>query len=167
MSDPLAWTGAIGGAVAATAGIIAAVGAWRTEITARWQARAEAIRTDKARRENELHRQRFAEIWNWQRDQPDGDERARAARWFGEWAGASGPYRGGKDSPPQTPGLHSADVADAYDRYVEFLRAVYEPGTSARPDPSGQRRPGNHGLASLPSLRRWRYGQCHRGNDCG
>jgi hypothetical protein len=30
-------------------GIIAAVGAWRTEITARWQAHAERFRTDAAR----------------------------------------------------------------------------------------------------------------------
>jgi hypothetical protein len=102
---------------------------------ARWHARAEQFRTDAARRENELHRRRFAEVWNWQRDQPDGDERAQAARWFGEWTGASRPFRGGKDSPPQTPGLHSAGADDAYDRYIEFLGAVYEPGRLGAPRP--------------------------------
>jgi hypothetical protein len=33
----------MGGSVA---GIIASIGAWRTEITARWQARAERLQTD-------------------------------------------------------------------------------------------------------------------------
>jgi hypothetical protein len=79
MSNPLAWTGAIGGAVAAAAGIIAAVGAWRTEITASWWARAERLRTDEARRENELYRQRFTEVWQWWHDRPDGPERVQAA----------------------------------------------------------------------------------------
>ncbi len=131
--DALAWTGAIGGATAAVAGIIAAIGAWRTEAVARWQARVERLRTDKAREETELHRQRFIELWNWQNSQPQGEERVKSARWFGEWTGASAPYRGGKDSPPQTPGLHSATAEDAYERYLEFLGAMYEPGKLGRP----------------------------------
>jgi hypothetical protein len=43
MNDPLAWTGAIGGAVAAVGAVVAAIGAWRTEATARWQARVERL----------------------------------------------------------------------------------------------------------------------------
>jgi hypothetical protein len=61
----LEWTGAIGGAVAAIAGIIAAIGAWRTEVTARWQVHVESLRNDKLRRENQLHHARFAEVWEW------------------------------------------------------------------------------------------------------
>jgi hypothetical protein len=49
MTDTLAWAGAIGGIAAATAGIIAAIGAWRPEIT-RWQAHVEGLRNDQARR---------------------------------------------------------------------------------------------------------------------
>jgi hypothetical protein len=118
--NALEWIAAVGG-VAATAG------AWRTEATARWQARVERLRNDRMRRENELHRQRFAEVWTWQRDQPAGEERAKAARWFGEWTGAR-PLHRSLDDGPQTPGLHSADADDAYERYVEFLGAIYEPG---------------------------------------
>jgi hypothetical protein len=44
LMDPLVLTGAVSGAVAAVAGTIAAVGAWRTEVTARWQARVERLR---------------------------------------------------------------------------------------------------------------------------
>ena len=124
--NALEWIAAVGG-VAATAG------AWRTEAAARWQALVERRRTDKARWENELHRQRYTTVWNWQRDQPEGAERTRSARWFGEWTGASAPYRGGMDSPPATPGLHSANADDAYDRYVNFLGAVYEPGKLGPP----------------------------------
>lgn len=80
MSDALLWTGAVGGIVAAVGGIAAAVGAWRTEATARWQALVERLRTDTARRENELHRKRFTEVWHWWHDQPDGPDRAAAAR---------------------------------------------------------------------------------------
>jgi hypothetical protein len=121
--DGLALTGAITGSVAALAGIIAAVGAWRTEITARWQARVERLRTDQARRESELSRLRFKEVWNWQQGQPAGDERAKAARWFGEWTGAYAPFRSGVDSGPQTPGLHSAYADDAYERYLAVVAA--------------------------------------------
>jgi hypothetical protein len=126
MSDPLAWIAAIGGA-AATAG------AWLGPVRNRWQLRAELVRTDKARRENELHRRRFTEVWNWQRDQPEGRDRMEAARWYGEWTGAASPRRGGLDDGPQTPGLHSADADDAYERYIEFLGAVYEPGRMGAP----------------------------------
>ena len=67
MSDPLAWTGAIGGAVAAAGAVIAA---WRTEATAHWQARVERLRTDQARRENELHRMLHKQLYDWWHDMP-------------------------------------------------------------------------------------------------
>jgi hypothetical protein len=70
--------------------------------------------------------------WNWQRQQPDGPDRVKAVRWFGEWTGADKPYRGGLDDGPQTPGLHSGDAGDAYERYVDFLGAVYESGRLGR-----------------------------------
>jgi hypothetical protein len=143
MYNALVWTGAIGGIIAAIAGIIAAVGAWRTESTARWQTRAERLRTDKARHENELHRQRFTSVWNYQRDQPDGPERTEAARWYSEWAGAAWPRRGGLDDGPQSPGLHSPDANDAYERYVDFLSAEYEPGRLGPPSQPLQAEPPN------------------------
>ena len=93
MSD-LALIGAISGSVAAVGAIVAAVGAWRTEITARWQARAERLRTDAARRENELHRARHAQLYQWWHDMPDGPARYRAMHWFGEWTGDRDPYHG-------------------------------------------------------------------------
>lgn len=131
MNTTLEWIAAIGAVIAAAGGLAG----WLSVTRTRLELRTETIRNGQDRRENELHRQRFAEVWNWQRDQPDGDERAQAARWFGEWTGASRPYRGGKDSPPQTPGLHSAGADDAYDRYVEFLGEVYEPGRLGTPRP--------------------------------
>jgi hypothetical protein len=129
MSTSLEWIAAVGAVIAAAGGLAG----WLSTARARMQLRAETIRNGQDRRENELHRQRFAEVWNWQREQPGGDERVQAARWFGEWTGASRPYRGGKDSPPQTPGLHSPDFDDAYDRYIEFLAAVYQPGRLGPP----------------------------------
>lgn len=102
---------------------------------ARWHARAEQLRTDTARRENALHRQRFTEVWRWWHDQPDGPDRTEAIRWYDEWTGAARPRRGGLDDGPQAPGLHSPGVGDAYERYVEFLGAVYEPGRLGPPRP--------------------------------
>lgn len=96
MSNPLAWIAAIGS-------IAATVGAWMGPVRARWQLRGEQLRTDEARRENELHRRRFTELWNWQRDQSESKERMEAARWYGEWTGAASPRRGGMDDGPQTP----------------------------------------------------------------
>ena len=127
----LAWTGAIGGAVAAVAGIIAAIGAWRTEVTARWLARVEQIRTDKARRENELHRARHAELYQWWHDMPDGPARFRAMHWFGEWTGARDPYHG-SDQGAIPPGFGCANANEAYDRYVDLLDLIFHPG---RPGP--------------------------------
>lgn len=89
----------------------------------------------RARRENELHRQRFADVWEWQRNQPPGDERLQFARWYGEWTGNFRPRRGGLDDAPLTPGLHSGHVSDAYERYLEYLSAVYEPGRMGPPVP--------------------------------
>jgi hypothetical protein len=148
MIDPLAWIAAVGG-VAAT------VGAWRTEATARWQARVERLRTDAARRENELHRRRFAEVWNWWHDQPDGPQRTEVARWYYEWTGARPPLSPGADGPPP-PGIGCRDVDEAYERYVGYLGAVYEPGRlgpprrrfSSRPRPLARRAeaPGGGGV---------------------
>jgi hypothetical protein len=58
-----------------------------------------------------------------------------AARWYGEWTGAYRPRRGGRDPGPQTPGLHNADGDDAYQSYINFLSAVYEPGRMGPPVP--------------------------------
>ena len=134
MSDALLWTGAIGGAVAAAGGIAAAVGAWRSEVTARWQARVERLRTDTARNENALHRQRFAEVWNWWHKQADGPKRSAAVRWYYEWSGAGPPFDPGADGP-LAPGVGSADADDAYARYVDFLSALYQPGRLGPPRP--------------------------------
>ncbi len=129
VSNPLAWIAAIGG-VAAT------IGAWRTEATARWQARAERLRTDRTRRQDELHRARLAEVWQWWQDEPDGDERVKAARWYSEWTGAAMPFRGGLDPGPQPPGFGCRDADEAYERYVGFLEAKYAPGHLAAPLPA-------------------------------
>lgn len=126
VSNALEWIAAIGG-VAAT------VGAWLGPVRSRWQLRAEQLRTDRARWENQLHRQRFADIWGWQRCQSDGPERTEAVRWFAEWTGTARPRRGGLDAGPQIPGLHSGDLDGAYESYVQFLGAVYEPGHLGAP----------------------------------
>ena len=115
MSDPLAWTGAIGGAVAAAGAVIAAIGAWRTEATARWQARVERLRTDQARKENGLHRMRHSQLYDWWHDMPDGPGRIRAMHWFGEWTGARDPHHG-SDQGAIPPGFGCRDADDAYDR---------------------------------------------------
>lgn len=87
-------------------------------------------------RENHLHRQRFASVWGWQRNHPPvGPTRVAAARWYSEWTGNAKPLRGGLDPVPITPGQHSGDVDDAYERYIEFLDAIYEPGRLVPPIP--------------------------------
>jgi hypothetical protein len=123
--NALAWIAAIGG-VAAT------IGTWLGPVRARWQLRAETLRDSQARRENELHRARLAEVWHWWHEQPDGPERAAAARWYSEWTGASRPF-GGADPGPMAPGIGCADADEAYDRYVGFLDAVYQPGRLGAP----------------------------------
>ena len=145
MSSTLEWMAAI-----SPAAIIAAIGSFRTEVTARWQARAERLRTDRARRENELHRQRFAEVWSYWHDLPDGPERIDALHWFSEWTGSRLPRRGGLDDGPQTPGTHSPGVDDAYRNYLDQLEAVYVPGRLGSPRL-------RQGSAPIPALRRrWR-----------
>src|SRR6266436_8245748 len=128
MSNPLAWIAAIGG-------VTATIGTWLGPARARWQLRAETLRDGRARRENELHRQRFAEVWNWQRSEPEGEARTQAARWYGEWTGNYRPRRGGLDDAPLTPGLHSGDEDEAYRNYLDFLAAVYHPGRLGPPRP--------------------------------
>jgi hypothetical protein len=132
MSDPLAWTGAITGGVAAVGAVIAAIGAWRTEATARWQARVEQLHTDQARKENELHRMRHRQLYDWWHDLPDGPRRVKAMRWFGEWTGARDPYHG-NDQGAMTPGFGCANADQAYDRYIGFLDAIYHPGRLGPP----------------------------------
>lgn len=128
VGNPLEWIAAIGG-------VLATIGAWIGPVRARWNLRAEELRNGRDRRENELHRRRFLSVWEWQRNQPEGDQRVNAARWFSEWTGAAKPRRGGLDPGPQTPGLHSENPNEAYRFYVEFLSAVYEPGRLGPPTP--------------------------------
>lgn len=135
MSDPLAWTGAIGGAVAAAGAVVAAIGAWRTEATARWQARVERLRTEQARKENELHHMRHKQLYDWWHDMPDGPERIRAMHWFGEWTGARDPYHG-SDQGSIPPGFGCRDADEAYDRYIGFLDAIFHPGRLGPPPKS-------------------------------
>ena len=92
VNDALIWIAAIGG-------VLATVGAWTGPLRARWNMQAEGLRTGRAQRENLLHRWRYAQVWEWQRNQPEGSARADAARWFGEWTGAVGPRRGGAPRP--------------------------------------------------------------------
>ncbi len=135
MSDPLAWTGAIGGAVAAAGAVIAAIGAWRTEATARWQARVERLRTEQARKENELHHMRHKQLYDWWHDVPDGPGRIGAMHWFGEWTGGRDPYHG-SDQGAIPPGFGCRDADDAYDRYIGFLDAIFHPGRLGPPPKS-------------------------------
>lgn len=122
--------------VAAIGGVLATVGAWLGPLRTRWQLQAEELRTSRARRENELHRRRFASVWQWQHNHPPvGPERVAAARWYSEWTGNARPLRGGLDTVPMTPGQHSGSVDDAYERYIDFLDAVYEPGRQVPPIP--------------------------------
>jgi hypothetical protein len=89
VGNALEWIAAIGG-------VLATVGVWLGPVRARWDLRAEELRTSRARRENELHRQRFASVWEWQWNHPPvGPARVAAARWYSEWTGAARPRRGG------------------------------------------------------------------------
>jgi hypothetical protein len=121
--NALQWT-AVGSVIAAAGAVLAAIGAWRTEATARWQARAERLRNTAARKENGLQRRRFTEIWQWWHDQPDGSGRAAAARWYTEWTGAARPYHG-KDDGPMAPGIGSATAGEAYKQYILSLDIRY------------------------------------------
>lgn len=134
MSSPLLWVAAVGGAAAA-------VGTWLGPVRARWRLRAESLRTGAARRENELHRQRFAEVWHYWHDFPERPERASAVGWYSEWTGAREPFGADLDGP-QAPGSHSADVDDAYERYLAFLEAHYHPGKLSPPRRIALRRRG-------------------------
>jgi hypothetical protein len=132
MAIALAWIAALGG-------LAATIGAWRTEARARWQARAERLRTDAARLENELHRQRFTEVWHRWHDMKDGPERVRLIKWYDEWTGAREPFGADADGP-QAPGLHTPDEDEAYKWYVGFLEALYHPGRLGPPRPVTGRR---------------------------
>jgi hypothetical protein len=146
--DDLALTGAISGSVAAVGAVVAAVGAWRTEMVARWQARAERLRNDEARKENVLHRMRHAQLYQWWHDLPNGPQRRLAARWFSEWTGARDPYRGGEDGA-LPPGFGSAGPDDAYQRYISFLDLIFHPGQPG-PEPQPIRPPDAAGVPDDP-----------------
>lgn len=119
MTTALAWIAAVGG-------VLATVGTWLGPVRARWELRAEQLRNSQARRENELHRKRFGDVWNWWRDQPE-DSRVDAIHWYSEWTGVVRPRRAGIDNGPMTPGLHNGNEDGAYQDYVQFLEAVYQP----------------------------------------
>jgi|SRR5215469_15580337 len=125
MSNTLAWIAAIGASAAA-------IGTWLGPARARWLLRAERLRTGAARRENELHRQRFTEVWHYWHDLPERPERSAAIGWYNEWTGARDPFSGEQDGP-QAPGTHAADIDDAYERYLGFLEAHYHPGKLSPP----------------------------------
>jgi hypothetical protein len=118
--------------VAAVGGVAAAAGAWRTEAAARWQARAERLRTDKARREKDLHQARFLQLYHWWNDMPDSPERRAAMDFFAEWTGARDPGRAGEPGP-LPPGFGSADSDDAYRSYVRTLDDQFGPGRAGAP----------------------------------
>ena len=146
VGSALEWIAAIGGVLAAIG-----IGAWAGPVKARWQLRAEELRNGRDRRENELHRQRFASVWEWQRNHPPvGPARVAASRWYSEWTGNARPRRGGLDPGPMTPGQHSGDVDDAYERYIDFLDDVYQPGRLVPPIPPLQAE--DLPLASPPEL---------------
>jgi hypothetical protein len=126
VSDPLAWIAAVGG-------VAARAGAWLGPVRARWQLRTERLGTDRARWENELHRRRFADVWNWQNHRPEGDQRIDARAGTANGPAPPGRRHGGHGGGPQTPSLHSATADDAYERYIEFLSALYEPGRLGPP----------------------------------
>jgi hypothetical protein len=132
MNATLEWITAIAAVIAAAGGLAGWLGAAR----ARLQLRAETLRNSQDRRENELHRQRLAEVWHYWHDMPDSPERTEAARWYSEWTGAARPRRGGTGSGSQPPGFGCRDADDAYDRYIAFLAAVYQPGRLGPPRPA-------------------------------
>jgi hypothetical protein len=111
MTTPLDWITAAAAVTGASGGGVALAGALR----ARWQLRAETIRSGQDRRENELHRQRLAEVWHQWHDLPAGPEREKAALWYSAWTGAH----------PGTlaPGTGSRDAGNAYRMYVDELAA--------------------------------------------
>jgi len=123
-TEALAWIAAVGSAVAAA-------GAWRTEATARWQALVERRRTDGARRENELHRRRFAEAWHFWHDDPDASDRLARVRWYYAWTGARPPLKPDADGP-MPPGVGCANEDEAYERYVTNLAGRYGPTSVSR-----------------------------------
>ena len=136
MNTPLEWITAIAAVIGATGGGVA----WLGFLRARWQLRAETLRNSQDRRENELHRLRHAELYQWWHDMPDGPPRSKAMHWFGEWTGARDPYHG-SDQGAIPPGFGVRDADEAYQRYIGFLDAMYHPGQLG-PPPRALRAPG-------------------------
>lgn len=117
MADVLEWVSAGAAVVAATGG----VSIWASALRTRWrlrieEARAERARqeTDQARRENEIHRRRFEEVWTWAHNYPSGPDNDRAWRWYGWWVG---------DPPGGAIGAHADDPGEAYQHYFGWLAA--------------------------------------------
>ncbi|HXL20757.1 MAG TPA: hypothetical protein VN961_24825, partial [Streptosporangiaceae bacterium] len=104
--------------------------------------------------ENELHRQRFTEVWNWWHSQQDGPQATEAVRWYYAWTGARPPLDPGADGP-LPPGIGCRDADEAYERYVGSLEAQYEPGRLGRPRPMLAR------AASKSPSGRWRLQRRH------
>ncbi len=122
--------------MAAVGAVIAAIGAWRTEATARWQARVEQLRTGQARKENELHHMRHKQLYDWWHDMPDGPGRIRAMHWFGEWTGARDPY-------------HGSDRAQYHQASAAVTQMTRTTGTSAFWTPSSILAASGHLLSHL------------------
>jgi hypothetical protein len=116
----------------ATGVIGAGIGSWARTVRARWQLGVEATRSGRDRRENQLHRQRFAEVYHLWHDEPDEAERVKLSRWYTEWTGAAPPRQGGIFAGPQAPGFGCADESEAYERYLATLEARHNPGRLGR-----------------------------------
>jgi hypothetical protein len=55
--------------------------------------------------------------------------------WFSEWTGARDPYHG-TDEGSIPPGFGCRDADDAYERYIDFLDAIFHPGHLGPPPKS-------------------------------
>lgn len=128
MANTLEWIGAIGGTAAT-------VGTWLGPLRGRWTLAAAHIREGRAMRENELHRQRFGQVYRLWHDMPDGPERADLMHWYGEWTGAREPRKGtGEGAIP--PGFGCRDEDEAYERYLSLLQV--QQGDAATPLPAAE-----------------------------
>jgi hypothetical protein len=134
MSTALEWIAAIGAVIAAAGGLAG----WLALARARLQLRTETIRNSRERQENEFHRKRFTKVWDWWHEQPEGETFVKAAQWYSEWTGAAKPFHGGKDGG-FTPGFGSADASEAYERYIDYLAAIYQPMIKLAPAHPGDR----------------------------
>lgn len=103
------------------------------------------MRTERARRENQLHRMRHSQLYRWWHQMPDGLARIQAMHWFGEWTGARTRITAATRAPCLRFGSGSAE--EAYERYTDFLELVFHPGA-----PGQQPRPISAPLAPEPAI---------------